>query len=310
VIIEPMHENIYHRRMDHNNSDFGGHSIRVTAFIWILIFLLTCTGSLFADKEFYLPDDRRMLINEGPEGRIIHAEILEHEIVDKGNEIWCELMSGVRTNFYVTLVFDKNVFESNYNISREMNISCIVTGVVKEEHEVPAGSIATYFLECEPLGNSMNNTSDVAEPKIYHIFDVTYDADFDTPFMENIDNQMVPYPENSAFQIGDFPLVSGEYSLYKFICTYWGNSALADSKQIYHDLLVIKTDELHIIQEAYHYTMEWSDSPSLDLYHVTNVDATLSSDLNVEDLGLYNVNFGLLVEEAFLDNVFFATQLF
>ncbi|MBI9101646.1 MAG: hypothetical protein JEY99_04485 [Spirochaetales bacterium] len=281
----------------------------------VLLFslLLTCTGSLFAGGEYYLPGEEQMLINDGAVNSWIYAEVREREIVEKGDEIWCEISSGVRKSLYVTLIFSRNDFESYYKVEDNMGISCVVNSIRKDEHEAPVGQITTYYLECLPTVRPLKAEtvrSDSDAPRIYQILEIIFDADFDTSFMENIDAQAVPYPEDGIFAVGDFPHTEGTSIVYKFICTYWGNSATSDDKKIFHDLLAIKTDSDNNIEEAYQYTLEWTNSPSLDLYHSEGVNLKLDKNLNIRDLNLIN-RFGYyLNEDAMLDNILFAYEQF
>jgi len=212
--------------------------------------------------------------------------------------IWCELLTTVRSNLYVTLIFDKTEFTQNYVISGSMRITCQITDYAIRENKVLAGDITTYLLYCKPL-----KKEDPTQAKIYQLFDVIDKADIDPAFMSDIDNVPVPYPSNSAFQIGDFPVRSGKYTIYKFLATYWGDVSISTQKQIIYDLLLIKTNNKHEILEAYQYTLNWTDSPSIDLYYAQNLKMKLAAQLNISNLALANDQGELLEQNALLDNV-------
>ncbi len=286
-----------------NNKNLSYTVVAIAAFTLLLVI----NGNLFADGGYLLPDERRELINGGAIGSRVTAEVREREIVDKGNEIWCELMSGVRTNLYVTLVFSKSDFEQNYTVADRMNISCVVTGLQKEEHQAAAGGITTYYLTCKPENDSGYNSAE--NIKIYQLFDYVEEADIDESFIQNIDTQSAPYPVSSFSQIGDLPIIDGASIVYKFISTYWGNSSVTGSKEIFHDILIIKTDYNNRIQEGYQYTLEWTDSPSEDLFQITNTGIKLYENINAEKLGLQNY-YGELEESAIIDNIFLGQKMF
>ncbi len=281
----------------------------------ILVFTLifTCTGNLFAGGEYFLPGEERLLINEGAIDSWIYATVREREIAEKGDEIWCELSSGVRKNLYITLIFSKSDFENYYIVEDNMKISCIVKNMEKKEHQAPVGKITTYYMECVPAGkplSAITTPSGRDDLRIYQLLEIIKAADFDDDIMMNIDAQPVPYPEEGIYVLGDFSYIEGTSTIFKFICTYWGNSAESDSKKIFHDLIAIKTDSMNNIEEAYQYTLEWTDSPSLDLYHNEGMNIKLNKNMNIQDLYMMNIYGEYLDEIAVLDNILFSREQF
>jgi len=126
---------------------------------------------------------------------------------------------------------------------------------------------------------------------------IIHDADLDYHFLNNIDRITPPFPPGSRYQIGDIPTVKGRYIIYKYLIEYPGRSAESGAAR-FHDLLVIKTDSTGKILDAYHYTLEWADAPSLDLYQMKNKGIYLKPDLKLKDLGLINTITGRQLGET------------
>lgn len=140
--------------------------------------------------------------------------------------------------------------------------------------------------------------------KIYQLIKIKNKADFDYDWLKKIDEITPPYPAGSNFQIGDLKTKDGKYTLYKFICTYYGYSHASSQPQLFHDLLILKTDTNKKVLDGYQYTLEWTDSPSLDLFMVKNENIILKRGLMIQNLELTNANGEELVESGILDNVF------
>ncbi|MBU1026912.1 MAG: hypothetical protein KKA31_04205 [Candidatus Margulisbacteria bacterium] len=134
-------------------------------------------------------------------------------------------------------------------------------------------------------------------PKTYTLTETIPKADFDYETIKNIDAVPPPYPADSPYQIGDLKTVKGPYTIYKFICEYYGDSKFSEKPVKLHDLLVIKTDNKNKIIDAFHYTLEWTDSPSLDLYHLKNKDVPLENGMKIKELKLTNITTGNKLEE-------------
>jgi hypothetical protein len=113
-------------------------------------------------------------------------------------------------------------------------------------------------------------------------------ADLDYNFLNNIDAAKSPFPAGSRYQIGDIPTVKGSYTVYKFIIEYQGESA-ERGKMTFHDLLALKTDSTGKILDAYQYTLEWADSPSLALLKLGAKDVMLKPGLKLTELKMARV---------------------
>ncbi|MBU0686846.1 MAG: hypothetical protein KKB81_03220 [Candidatus Margulisbacteria bacterium] len=139
-------------------------------------------------------------------------------------------------------------------------------------------------------------------PKTYVVTEIIKGADFDYEMIKNIDSIPPPYPPDSSYQIGDIKTKEGNFVVYKLISKYRGRSKFSSRPVPLHDLLVLKVDDDEKIIDAFHYTLEWTDSPSLDLYKLNNSNAYLKNGMDIAGLDLINVNDGKKLEEnAILD---------
>lgn len=128
-----------------------------------------------------------------------------------------------------------------------------------------------------------------ADQRIYKLNQTIKSADFDYNWIKKIDQVEPPYPENGPYQIGDIKTIKGGFTIYKFICTYPGKSHEPDETKTFHDLLVLKTNKAKKILDAYHYTLDWQDSPSLALYKASSKNAVLKNKLPLSALRLKSI---------------------
>ncbi len=136
--------------------------------------------------------------------------------------------------------------------------------------------------------------------KVYKLWQVIPHADIDYKFIKNIDKIEPPYPAGGQYQIGDIKTTPGRFTVFKFMSVCDGQSS-SGKKQKFHELIVLKVDYLtHKVVDAYHYTLEWSDQPSLDLYRARRTGMKLKSGLRINDLGLANSRGQQLEEKAYL----------
>jgi len=115
---------------------------------------------------------------------------------------------------------------------------------------------------------------------------VIVNSDLDYDMINKIDQITPPFPEGGKYQIGDIGTVMGAYTVYKFIGEYEGLSAFADNPAMFHDLLVVKVDDAGIVVDAFKYTLEWTDSPSLALYRLGKKGVRFKEDIDIKDLHL------------------------
>lgn len=112
--------------------------------------------------------------------------------------------------------------------------------------------------------------------------------DFDYAWLEHIDSVPPPTPAQGPYQIGDLKTIPGRSTIYRFIREYEPEGRSAESPAKFHDLLMVKTDRLGNILDAYHYTLEWTDSPSLDLFRMSAKGLSSARALSVADFGFMN----------------------
>jgi tetratricopeptide (TPR) repeat protein len=120
----------------------------------------------------------------------------------------------------------------------------------------------------------------------YRLIKVIKNADLDYGMLNNIDRITPPFPEGSQYQIGDIGTVKGAYTVYKFMREYEGLSGSVDQPAHFHDLLAVKVDDAGVIVDAYKYTLEWTDSPSLALYRLGRKGVRFKEDMDVRELQL------------------------
>lgn len=76
----------------------------------------------------------------------------------------------------------------------------------------------------------------------------------------------------------------GKAEVYFFIATYQGNSFDGTTKT-FHDYMVLEVDpKTQLINDGYQYTLEWTDSPYIDLYRIHNKITVLKDGLKIDRL--------------------------
>lgn len=103
--------------------------------------------------------------------------------------------------------------------------------------------------------------------------------------LNNIDD----YRKDSASIRNIFAPIKGNYNYYQFLSTFKGLAMIfpeddpRDSIKVFHDILIIKTNEHDKIVDSYHYTTEWAEQPSeYDLFRgsIRNIPLTDGMDIN------------------------------
>jgi hypothetical protein len=165
---------------------------------------------------------------------------------------------------------------------------------------VLAAAVVAGFLP-RPVHSSIRQAfpaNEVAR-KVYQLTQACSQSELDRSFLQTIDSVTPPFPAGSPYQIGDIPAVPGRMTVYKFMAQYRGKSAEGEGD--FHDLLVIETDGAGTILDGYHYTLEWTDLPTLDLFRFRGKGVTLRDGLNIQELRLANVQTGApLVEDGII----------
>lgn len=157
-------------------------------------------------------------------------------------------------------------------------------------------AVAAWFLS-HPVYGSIREAiqEDEAVRKVYRLTQTFAQSEIDVSFLQRIDSITPPFPARGPYQIGDIPVVPGRMTVHKFVALYRGKSAEGEGD--FHDLLVIETDSAGTILNGYHYTLEWTDIPTLDLFSFRGKGVTLKDGLSVRELRLANVQTGSLLEE-------------
>jgi len=127
--------------------------------------------------------------------------------------------------------------------------------------------------------------------KLYKLVKIIQGGDFDRKAISRIDSLPVPYPQGSPHQVGDLPTKFGKSFIYKFQATYKGMASEGGEAE-FHDILMVKLGCDSDIIEGYQYTLEWADTPSLDLNKVTAREILLADGIRISDLRLVNVRTG------------------
>jgi hypothetical protein len=144
---------------------------------------------------------------------------------------------------------------------------------------------------------------------VYHLFEIEKNVDFDHKKVDDIDSLVSPYPANSSFQIGDLPTRRGKFTIYKFLNIFMGESRLGRNK-LFHNLLAVKTDRDMNVIDAYHYTLEWEDMPSNNLYKMTAKNISLTNEISVKEFKFKNYEKTLLPHTGYIDNVLAGVKYF
>lgn len=143
------------------------------------------------------------------------------------------------------------------------------------------------YISFTPLADQIAPAPAEEPNKVYKLTSLTRQADLDYKMIKNLDSIPTPFPKGSNYQIGDLKTVKGKYLIYKFIAAYEGETA--EGAGYFHDLLVIKTSQTGEILDAYNYTLEWQDTPSLALYRATSTGQKLVSGFDISGLDLVNI---------------------
>ncbi|MCB1157638.1 MAG: hypothetical protein H7A25_19590 [Leptospiraceae bacterium] len=141
------------------------------------------------------------------------------------------------------------------------------------------------------------------ESDVYQLFSIQTGRDFNYKLIEEIDSLPPPYPQQSSFQIGSLPVKKGEYFLFHFLRTHYGPVSYSKTPVLIHELLVLKTNKKKEILDAFHYTLDWQDSPSIRLYRMTIKGKKIKAGLHLKELKMKNSKKQVLDVNAVIDNV-------
>ncbi len=137
------------------------------------------------------------------------------------------------------------------------------------------------------------------ESNFYIITSISENSDFD---MKNFDK---PPKQNSSFMISNFPIKKGNFKIIHYMNLSYGFVSYSNKESIIHHILSLKLDKNNKIIEAYHYNLEWQDSPNYNLYELGNKNIFFKENLNLSELNmLLKIDKTKLDMEAHLDNVY------
>lgn len=115
------------------------------------------------------------------------------------------------------------------------------------------------------------------EVKVYRLKKQATNSDFDYSKLNNLD-------ENLGDTLNPKPAfepINGHYNYYQFIATFKGHS-FREVDTVFHDILIIKTDNNKKIIDAYQYTLEWAEMPSqYDLFKSSSKGLTFADNLEI-----------------------------
>jgi hypothetical protein len=129
--------------------------------------------------------------------------------------------------------------------------------------------------------NQQDSATNKTALKIYILKKKSLTSDFQYSKLDDIDDNI----QDTLNANPVFEPISGKFTYYKFIATFKGYSF--HDKEVFHDILIIKTDESDQILDAYQYTLEWAEPPcQYDLYKMTDKNLKLTDNMNINSLKL------------------------
>lgn len=118
-----------------------------------------------------------------------------------------------------------------------------------------------------------------SQDKVYELYDKTPMADIS--YMK-LDSLNTTSPRGMKLLESVFKPAKGNYTVYRFIATFKGESVTGGEKE-FHDLLVVKTDKAGKILDALQYTLEWAEPPmEFDLYKARCENVYLVDGMSIE----------------------------
>ena len=148
-----------------------------------------------------------------------------------------------------------------------------------------------FILWAAVLAATAPPASPSPEVKAYRLAGIVQGGDFDLRALDAINALPVPYPPGSRTPIAKLPTRRGKYLIYNFVAAYAGTSAEGGTAE-FHDLLSLKVGCGDEILDAWQYTLEWADAPSLDLNRMRTKGVVLKKGLEVAALDLANAATG------------------
>ena len=124
--------------------------------------------------------------------------------------------------------------------------------------------------------------------KNYLVVDSSFNSDFNYKMLNAMDSLIEAsrkWPDADRF----FLPVAGKYKYYRFNARFKGVS-YDNSIKDFNDVLIIKTDSVNTIIDAYQYTLEWAEYPfTTDLYRISKNGVRLVDKLTLDSLGMEKI---------------------
>ena len=115
--------------------------------------------------------------------------------------------------------------------------------------------------------------------KEYKLLDKTVSADINYSQINVLDTKV----RGMALLDQVFNPIKGEFTVYRFMAIFNGQSFTGKTKE-FHDILIVKTDSKGKIFDAYQYTLEWAELPAEnDLYKSSCKDLYLTNEMSIQN---------------------------
>lgn len=131
--------------------------------------------------------------------------------------------------------------------------------------------------------NFIESPTELNAAKKYILKNKSINSDFDYSKLDNIDQQN---------KTESFEPIDGNFTYYKFIATFVGYAYVApgdsgDHNKIFHDIVIIKTNDRNEVLDAYQYTLEWAELPfQYDVFKSKTENLILVDNLDIKLLKL------------------------
>ena len=154
-----------------------------------------------------------------------------------------------------------------------------------------------------------DKATELKKTKIYRLKKITKNSDFDYSKLKDIAGN-IKGTLNLKSVLPIFEPKEGKYNYYQFIATFKGEAYDAEGPnliKVFHDILIVKTDNKNNIIDAYQYTAEWGEIPfQFDLFRSIEKKLTLTDKMKISTLRFErtepdDVNDKLLKEEGIID---------
>ena len=141
--------------------------------------------------------------------------------------------------------------------------------------------------------------SSYSQVKLYKLIDRTTGADIDQQKFAQLNKLGSGYHLlNKVFKPS-----KGNYTVYRFVAEYKGFSHRTEKSEVFHDLLILKTDNSSTILDAYQYTLEWNEMPfTYDLFRFSANGLKLSNQLKIGAFKFKQTDNGGSISHQFLND--------